>query len=119
MIRRPPRSTLFPYTTLFRSPYDPGKAKKLLAEAGYPNGFEAVLRVAPQYYYTVRTGEVLAAQLQKIGVRIKIEQVEWGQWLLRGWKEAEDELPTLRHPQAWGIGNSANPKCFLPYRKAD
>src|SRR5258707_3581995 len=22
MIRRPPRSTLFPYTTLFRSPYD-------------------------------------------------------------------------------------------------
>src|SRR5256885_9026980 len=24
MIRRPPRSTLFPYTTLFRSPYDPG-----------------------------------------------------------------------------------------------
>src|SRR3989449_7864651 len=43
-------------------PYDPAKAKKLLAEAGYPNGFEAVLKVAPQYYYTVRTGEVLADQ---------------------------------------------------------
>jgi peptide/nickel transport system substrate-binding protein len=28
-------------------PYDPAKAKKLLAEAGYPNGFEAVLKVAP------------------------------------------------------------------------
>src|SRR3712207_9362685 len=26
MIRRPPRSTLFPYTTLFRSPGDPGSA---------------------------------------------------------------------------------------------
>src|SRR3712207_8290476 len=26
MIRRPPRSTLFPYTTLFRSPADPGRA---------------------------------------------------------------------------------------------
>src|SRR2546425_3386187 len=25
MIRRPPRSTLFPYTTLFRSPYDPAR----------------------------------------------------------------------------------------------
>src|SRR2546422_4229841 len=33
MIRRPPRSTLFPYTTLFRSPYklakQPGKAAEL------------------------------------------------------------------------------------------
>src|SRR2546427_5242729 len=32
MIRRPPRSTLFPYTTLFRSPPDPGGA----AAAGHP-----------------------------------------------------------------------------------
>src|SRR3712207_8679636 len=41
MIRRPPRSTLFPYTTLFRSPTDaPNKAeaedfvKYLLSDAG-------------------------------------------------------------------------------------
>src|SRR5712692_6411418 len=39
-------------------PHDPGKARKLLAEAGYPGGFEAVLRVSPQYYYTVRAGEI-------------------------------------------------------------
>src|SRR5256885_16613624 len=32
MIRRPPRSTLFPYTTLFRSPdADPVKAKAMLS----------------------------------------------------------------------------------------
>src|SRR2546422_6026139 len=45
MIRRPPRSTLFPYTTLFRSAYTPGqiysydpeKAKQLLNQAGYTN----------------------------------------------------------------------------------
>jgi peptide/nickel transport system substrate-binding protein len=62
-------------------PYDPAKAKKLLAEAGYPNGFEAVLRVSPQYYYTVRTAEVLVSQLAKVGVKVKIEQIEWPQWL--------------------------------------
>src|SRR3712207_7357970 len=60
MIRRPPRSTLFPYTTLFRSgivapglvghrektlyAYDPDKARALLKEAGFENGFEATLR---------------------------------------------------------------------------
>src|SRR3989442_15593591 len=32
MIRRPPRSTLFPYTTLFRSSFEPGEALALLDE---------------------------------------------------------------------------------------
>src|SRR3712207_8005086 len=38
MIRRPPRSTLFPYTTLFRSELmgDKGAAKRAAAEAGVP-----------------------------------------------------------------------------------
>lgn len=31
-------------------PYDPGKAKQLLAEAGFPNGFETVLKLPPQAY---------------------------------------------------------------------
>jgi len=99
-------------------PYDPGKAKKLLAEAGYPHGFEAVLRVAPQYYYTVRTGEVLADQLQKIGVRIRIEQIEWGQWLSRVWKEADYDLTIIGHAEAWDIANYANPKYYFRYDSA-
>src|SRR2546426_3288522 len=33
MIRRPPRSTLFPYTTLFRSPRPPAEARVLLRHA--------------------------------------------------------------------------------------
>src|SRR3989454_3267044 len=34
MIRRPPRSTLFPYTTLFRSAYDPYISESVAEEAG-------------------------------------------------------------------------------------
>src|SRR2546427_12342374 len=48
MIRRPPRSTLFPYTTLFRSvdrldPHDvgPGRAHSLVHEVGQPAGLGA------------------------------------------------------------------------------
>jgi peptide/nickel transport system substrate-binding protein len=100
-------------------PYDPAKAKKLLAEAGYPNGFETVLKVAPQYYYTVRTGEVLADQLQKVGVKIKIEQIEWGQWLSRVWKDADYDLTIIGHAEAWDVGNYANPKYYFRYDSAD
>jgi peptide/nickel transport system substrate-binding protein len=100
-------------------PYDPGKAKKLLAESGYPNGFEAVLKVAPQYYYTVRTGEVLVDQLQKVGVKIKIEQIEWGQWLSRVWKDADYDLTIIGHAEAWDISNYANPKYYFRYDNAD
>ena len=96
-------------------PHDPTKAKKLLAEAGYPNGFDTVLKVAPQYYYTVRTGEIVANQLAKVGVRVKIEQIEWGQWLARVWKEAEYDLTIIGHAEAWDIDNYANPKYYFRY----
>ncbi|HEV8473672.1 MAG TPA: ABC transporter substrate-binding protein [Methylomirabilota bacterium] len=99
-------------------PYDPAKAKKLLAEAGYPNGFDAVLKVAPQYYYTVRSGEVITDHLKKIGVNVKIEQIEWGQWLARVWKEADYDLTIIGHAEAWDIANYANPKYYFRYDSA-
>jgi peptide/nickel transport system substrate-binding protein len=98
--------------------HDPARAKKLLAEAGYPGGFETVLKVAPQYYYTVRAGEVIADQLAKVGVKVKIEQIEWGQWLARVYKEADYDLTIIGHGEAWDIGNYANPKYYFRYDSA-
>jgi peptide/nickel transport system substrate-binding protein len=99
-------------------PHDPARARKLLAEAGYPNGFDAVLRVSPQYQYTVRTGEILVDQLRKVGVNVKIEQIEWGQWLSRVWKEAEYDLTIIGHAESWDIANYANPKYYFRYDSA-
>jgi peptide/nickel transport system substrate-binding protein len=96
-------------------PYDPAKAKKLLADAGYPNGFETVLKVAPQYYYTVRTGEIIAGHLAKVGVRVRIEQIEWGQWIARVWREADYDLTIIGHAESWDIANYANPKFYFRY----
>ena len=102
-----------------RIPYDPGKAKKLLAEAGYPSGFDAVLRVSPQYYYTVRTGEVLVSQLAKVGIRVKIEQIEWGQWLSQVYKDANYDLTIIGHAEPWDIGNYANPGYYFRWDNKD
>ncbi|TMQ21268.1 MAG: ABC transporter substrate-binding protein [Candidatus Rokuibacteriota bacterium] len=96
-------------------PYDPARARKLLAEAGYPNGFESVLRVSPQYQYTVRSGEVIVDNLRKVGVNVKIEQIEWAQWLARVFREADYDLTIIGHAEAWDIKNYANPKYYFRY----
>lgn len=62
-------------------PHDVEKAKALLAEAGYPNGFEMTITVPSNYQPHVATGEVLVEQLKEIGVTAKLELVEWGTWL--------------------------------------
>lgn len=59
------------------SEYDPEKAKELLAEAGYPDGFSAVLKTNedPIYY---KPAEILQGQLSQIGINLEIEKMERG-----------------------------------------
>ncbi|MFY1703698.1 ABC transporter substrate-binding protein [Micromonospora sp. WMMA1923] len=52
------------------------KAKSLLAEAGYPDGFEAKLMVIATSAFQVRSAEVEQQQLAKIGIKVTIESVE-------------------------------------------
>src|SRR3989441_1133926 len=55
-------------------PYDPGKAKQLLAEAGYPNGFDAgELHQAPPYF---SMGETIMGYLGAVGIRAKMRPME-------------------------------------------
>jgi peptide/nickel transport system substrate-binding protein len=55
-------------------PYDPAKAKKLLAEAGYPNGFDAgELHQLPPYF---SLGEAIIGYLGAVGIRMKMRPME-------------------------------------------
>jgi peptide/nickel transport system substrate-binding protein len=107
-----------------RVPYDPAKAKKLLAEAGYPNGFDVTFRVAPQYYYTVRSAEIITSQFAKVGIRAKIDQIEWPTWLaqvfcLAPCQNPDYEMSIIGHAEAWDIGNFANPKYYFRWDNTD
>lgn len=61
--------------------YDPEKAKALLTEAGYPDGFDMTITVPSNYAPHVDTAQVLVEQLGAVGVRATIQEVEWNTWL--------------------------------------
>lgn len=72
--------------------YDPDKARTLLAEAGYPEGFTATVRVPALYQQHVDTAQVLAQQLSQVGITLNIETMEWATWLDEVYTNANYEL---------------------------
>ncbi|XHS79562.1 ABC transporter substrate-binding protein [Burkholderiaceae bacterium UC74_6] len=75
------------YDAELKNEYDPGRAKKLLAEAGYPNGFEIDLWALPVARPTNPNGQLMAQLIQqdwaRIGVTANIKTYEWGEYLKR------------------------------------
>lgn len=62
------------------APHDPARARALLKEAGISTPLNLTLTLPPPQY--ARTGgEIIAAQLAKVGINAKIENVEWAAWL--------------------------------------
>ncbi|MEW6267408.1 MAG: ABC transporter substrate-binding protein [Thermodesulfobacteriota bacterium] len=96
-------------------PYDPAKAKALLKEAGYPDGFEAVMKLPAPYSYSRRSGEVVADMLGKVGIKLKLEVIEWGQWIDRVFKNKDYQLTIIAHVEPWDIGIYANPNYYFQY----
>ena len=62
-------------------PYDPERARELLAEAGYPDGFSMTITVPSNYQPHIDTATVLVEQLKAVGITAEIQPVEWGSWL--------------------------------------
>jgi len=60
-------------------PYDVAKAKALLAEAGYPNGFETELWSAYNHSTAQKVIQFLQQQLGQVGIKAKVQALEVGQ----------------------------------------
>jgi peptide/nickel transport system substrate-binding protein len=61
--------------------YDPGRAKKLLAEAGYPNGFELTLwQATRRWSQAAEVAQTIAGYFEKVGVRTKLQTLEWAEY---------------------------------------
>jgi len=97
-------------------PHDIAKAKALLAEAGYPDGFKATIKLPPPTYAR-RGGEIVAASLREVGIDLEIIPVEWGQWLKQVFKgEPKDyDLTIVSHTEPQDISIYSDPKYYFQY----
>ena len=94
-------------------PYDPEKAKALLKEAGVATPLNLTLTLPPPQYAR-KGGEVIAAQLAKVGIVAKIENVEWAQWLSGPFKGNFD-LTIINHVEPLDYMQYANTGYYWGY----
>ena len=95
-------------------PFDIEKAKSLLAEAGVATPLNVTLSLPPPPYARLG-GEIIAAQLAKIGIVAKIENVEWAQWLSAIFKGKNYDLTIISHVEPMDLANYANPDYYFQY----
>ncbi len=95
-------------------PYDPVRARALLAEAGYPDGFAVTLKLPPPSYAR-RSGEIIAAQLDKVGIKVTIENIEWAQWLEQVFTNKDYDLSIVAHTEPMDIGIYGRDDYYFQY----
>ena len=95
------------------NPYNPEKAKALLKEAGITTPLNVTLTLPPPEYAR-KGGEIVAAQLAKVGIIAKIENMEWAQWLSGAFKGNFD-LTIISHVEPLDFDRYADPAYYYGY----
>jgi ABC-type dipeptide/oligopeptide/nickel transport system permease component/ABC-type transport system substrate-binding protein len=100
-----------------RYPHDPAAARRLLAEAGYANGLSLSLKLPPPAYAR-RSGEIVAAELAAVGIRVAIRNVEWAQWLDEVYARHAFDLTIINHAEPYDYDIYGRPDYYFGYHSA-
>jgi peptide/nickel transport system substrate-binding protein len=98
-------------------PYDPDRARELLAEAGYEDGLELTF-VAPNIYPTYAVDYVVS-QLADVGITVTVESVEFPTWLDQVFGNHDYDLTVVLHVEPRDIDNYGNPEYYWLYDNPD
>ena len=96
------------------NPFDQAKARALLHQAGITPPLELTMKLPP-VSYARQGGEVIASQLAKVGINVKIENVEWAQWMSGVYGQKAYDLTIVSHVEPLDFGNFARPNYYWGY----
>ncbi|MFO1328722.1 MAG: ABC transporter substrate-binding protein [Rubrivivax sp.] len=96
------------------NPFDQAKARALLHQAGVTPPLELTMKLPP-VSYARQGGEVIASQLAKVGINVKIENVEWAQWMSGVYGQKAYDLTIVSHVEPLDFGNFARPNYYWGY----
>jgi len=91
-------------------PYDPKKARDLLKQAGFPNGFETPCYnlTTQREPYMKEMGEAIFAYATAAGIRCKVQGQEYGTWITFGRRDRQGHMDGL-YSNMWGHGIPGDP----------
>ena len=89
------------------------KAKELLKEAGYENGFSFTIKIPSNYDFHVKTGQVIVSQLAKVGIKAEIQLIDWGTWLSDVYKGRQHDATII------GLDSQMAPSDVLRFYPTD
>lgn len=96
-------------------PYDPARARELLAEAGYADGFTIHFELPEPYNIERRSGEVVAQMLREVGIDVELSVVEWGTWIQRIFLGGDYDMTIIGHSEPRDINVYGNPGYYYHY----
>jgi peptide/nickel transport system substrate-binding protein len=87
-------------------PYDPARAKELLAEAGYPNGFDTELVT----YESTQLSGAVQNYLKAVGINLRIQQLQVGAAI-----QLAESGKAPMYAGSWGSNSINDVSAFMPY----
>jgi peptide/nickel transport system substrate-binding protein len=100
------------------NPYNQAKARALLHQAGVALPLELTMTLPPTPYAR-QGGEVIASMLDKVGIKAKIQNVEWAQWLSATYGQKAYDLTVISHVEPLDFGNFARPNYYWGYESKE
>ncbi|KAE8763486.1 ABC transporter substrate-binding protein [Georgenia thermotolerans] len=100
------------------NPYDPELSKRLLAEAGHPDGFTFTLD-APTYDPHPAVAEFVAGELAKVGITVEINPISADEWYTKVFQERDFEATLQEHVNDRDVVWYGNPDFYWGYDNPD
>ena len=95
-------------------PYDPARARQLLAQAGYGSGFSLALTLPP-YFYAQLAAPLIVSELGAVGIRVTVSTIDFPLWISQVFEAGDFQATIIDHAEGRDIGNYGTPGYYWHY----